>query len=106
MRRFLLVPCVGLLPFSIVMSQNDPAPSRISEQLPTHVIKAPHPEYPYDARRQHLSGLGILSFHVDYATGRVISAEMLESTGSDMLDKAALRAAKEWRFDPRSIYGN
>ena len=102
MRPSLLVACFVGLPFSAIMSQREPGPNRIPEELRRHVLNAPHPEYPYEARRQHLSGHGVVSFRVDHTTGLITSVEMFESTGSDMLDEAALRAAKLWRFEPRT----
>ena len=43
--------------------------------------------------------------HLDRSTGKVISCEMELSTGSRMLDEAALEAFRQWRFKPRTIAG-
>jgi hypothetical protein len=40
---------------------------------------------------------------VDPATGRVTSVSMIKSTGHDILDNAALRALRQWRYRPRAI---
>jgi len=63
-------------------------------------VNAPRPEYPLEARQQHLTGSGIVLMRVDTKTGRVISAEMEKSTGHKILDEAALRAFRLWHFKP------
>ena len=69
------------------------------------VISAARPEYPYEARRQRLTGTGIAIMEVDPATGRVTRAFMAESTGSAILDRAALNAFQQWRFKPGAVAG-
>ena len=61
------------------------------------------PEYPRDARAQGLTGKGVAVVKIDPATGVVTSASMEKSTGYKILDDAALRAFRQWRFKPRSI---
>lgn len=61
------------------------------------------PEYPREARDKGLTGKGVVVVKVDPATGYVTSAWMLKSTGQEVLDNAALRAFRQWRFKPRSI---
>ena len=63
-------------------------------------VFAPHPEYPYDARRIGHSGSGVFVVDVDPETGVVTKAYAQESTGSDYLDNAALKAFRRWRFKP------
>jgi TonB family protein len=61
------------------------------------------PEYPPEARAKGLIGRGIVLVKVDPRTGYVASAWMLKSTGHKILDNAALRAFRQWRFVPRSV---
>ncbi len=61
------------------------------------------PEYPYEARRGHLTGRGILFGQVDAKTGYVTSVRMEKSTGYKILDDAALNAFRQWRFKPGTI---
>ena len=66
-------------------------------------VSAPRPEYPYEARRQKITGEGIVAMAVDSATGNVSSVSMVKSTGSPFLDNAALSAFRRWRFKPGTI---
>lgn len=61
------------------------------------------PAYPREARDKGLTGKGVAVAKVDPATGHVTSASMIKSTGHDILDDAALRALRQWRFPPRRI---
>jgi len=40
---------------------------------------------------------------VDRATGKVTSCRMAQSTGSDILDRAAINAFSQWRFKPGTV---
>lgn len=90
---------VIVAPFSAVA-----APALATEKdLAAVVISAPRPEYPYAARRDNISGSGVVRIHVDPATGNVARAEMAQSTGSAVLDQAALSALRRWRFRPGAV---
>lgn len=67
------------------------------------VLSAPRPEYPYEARRAKITGTGVVVLQVDPSTGKVTSARMEPSTGSAILDRAALWAFRRWRFKPGSV---
>jgi TonB family protein len=66
---------------------------------------APAPEYPFEARRANITGSGVVVLRVDPATGLVTNAQMAQSTGSPILDDAALSAFRRWRFKPGTIRG-
>lgn len=66
-------------------------------------ITAPRPEYPYEARRQKITGDGVVVITVDPVSGNVISVSMSKSTGSPFLDNAALTGFKRWRFRPGTM---
>ena len=66
-------------------------------------LKAPRPEYPYEARRQRITGEGIVAMTVDPTTGSVTSVSMSKSTGSPFLDNAALASFRKWRFKPGTV---
>ncbi len=82
----------------------DPSPHspRVSPPGSARVfaLNAPRPEYPYEARRGRITGEGIASLTIDPATGRVIEVTMLKSTGSAVLDQAAIAGFRRWRFRP------
>jgi len=61
------------------------------------------PEYPREARDKGLTGKGLAMVKVDPRTGYVTSALMLKSTGQEILDNAALRTFRQWRFKPRTV---
>ncbi len=61
-------------------------------------LSGPRPAYPYEARRQKITGSGVAMMTVNPATGNVIDAVMQQSTGSLVLDNAAVAAFRKWRF--------
>jgi TonB family protein len=63
-------------------------------------VSAPRPEYPYEARRQKITGQGIVVMNVDPVSGSVTSVSMARTTGSPFLDNAAMAGFKRWRFKP------
>jgi TonB family protein len=66
-------------------------------------VNAPRPEYPYEARRQKITGDGIVVMTVDPVTGNVTGVVLSKSTGSPFLDNAALTGFKRWRFRPGTV---
>jgi TonB family protein len=64
------------------------------------MIYKPRIEYPYEARRAGITGSGVVAVDVDYATGKVKRAYMLKSTGSSILDDAAMSSFREAKFLP------
>ena len=66
-------------------------------------VSAPRPEYPYEARRAKMTGSGVCVMTVDTSTGAVTSATMAQSTGSPVLDNAAISAFRRWRFRPGTV---
>jgi TonB family protein len=66
-------------------------------------LSAPRPEYPYEARRQRITGDGIVVMTVDPVTGSVIDVSMWKSTGNPVLDNAVLAAFRRWRFKPGTV---
>jgi TonB family protein len=64
------------------------------------VTYALSPQYPYEARAKRQTGSGVATLVIDPKTGVVTTAEMARSTGSQVLDSAALSAFRRWRFRP------
>ena len=64
----------------------------------------PPPEYPRMARRRGLEGIVTLEAHIGI-NGRVEELRLFASSGHTILDKAALKAVRAWRFSPGTIGG-
>ena len=65
----------------------------------------PPPIYPIIARRLGLEGIVTLRLMID-ASGYCRQVEIAISSGVKLLDKAALKAVKNWRFNPAIINGS
>ncbi|MEO5721143.1 MAG: energy transducer TonB [Chthoniobacterales bacterium] len=63
-------------------------------------LHAPLPAYPYEARRARITGNGVALLSIDPASGQVTSVTMAQSTGSAVLDNAAISGLRRWRFRP------
>src|SRR5438477_7305189 len=66
-------------------------------------VNAPRPQYPYEARSRKITGSGVCVVQVDAASGNVTGGSMTQSTGSPILDNAALTAFRQWRFRPGTV---
>ncbi len=60
------------------------------------------PEYPAVARASRMKGDGVFIMRVQIRTGLVKDVQIAHSTGWPILDAAAIRALKQWRFKPGS----
>jgi TonB family protein len=77
--------------------------SLFSSSAKLFAISAPRPEYPYEARRQRITGDGVVVMTVDRLTGNVTTVSMSKTTGSPFLDNAAVAGFKRWRFKPGTV---
>jgi TonB family protein len=67
---------------------------------PEWLSYCPQPQYPYEARSRHIQGSGIFILHVH---GDVVTkVDTYRSTGSPILDNAALSGMTRWRFKPNT----
>ena len=62
------------------------------------------PQYPRAARRDRIQGRVVMRVRVA-ADGHAVSAEVADSSGSDLLDRAALAALLRCRFIPATQAG-
>jgi TonB family protein len=67
---------------------------------PSGSMSGPRPDSPPEARAKHLSGRGIFLLHFDKPTGNIISVTVSQSTGSAILDQAALATLRQWHATP------
>jgi len=82
---------------------NRSAGSLTWDSAKVYAVSAPKPEYPYEARRQEITGDGLVTLTIDSATGNVTSVVIRKSTGNAFLDNAALSGFRRWRFRPGTI---
>jgi protein TonB len=64
----------------------------------------PLPVYPIEARKLHQQGTVVLSVLVN-AQGIVETLAVKQSSGHVLLDQAAIRGVKRWRFKPATVAG-
>jgi protein TonB len=76
-------------------------PARYGESKcsPPGYVSNPQPIYPKEALNRKQEGLVVLNVLVTYE-GKAESVKMLHSSGYILLDEAAIRAVKQWRFTP------
>jgi TonB family protein len=73
----------------------------ISElELRRYTLFSERPEYPREARRSKIAGVGVYLLHLDKSSGAVTRVEIATSTGSKWLDTCATTAFSKWRFKP------
>jgi TonB family protein len=100
MRWLLPFPIISLVSLPSVDAQ--PATPAQSVPLP-QAIYSPQPVYRSEWAKQGLTGKGVVLVTIDPKTGMVTGTRMLQSTGSKLLDGAALEAYSKWRFKPGSV---
>lgn len=99
----LVVAGLHLAAVTFALEREESIPSVPSDHLPSHVLVAPRPKFPYDVPRSiRFPRAGIIRLRVDFQSGLVIHAEMVKATGSPIFDKSALDAGRRWRFEPHT----
>ena len=68
------------------------------EVKPKPIVQA-KPRYPDLARRAGIEGQTVVKALVDI-DGSIMDVQILKSSGNQMLDEAALAAARKWKFSP------
>jgi TonB family protein len=61
-------------------------------------ISSPDPAYPPGASRKHLGGKGLFRLTIDPQKRTVTHVTVVESTGSKLLDDAAVRGLSQWHM--------
>jgi protein TonB len=85
-------------PTAMTASTTSAGPANGGE-LSSRVLFAKPPRYPVDSRRQHEEGTVVLSILLSI-DGNVSDIGIARSSGSPRLDRAALDAVKNWRWQP------
>jgi TonB family protein len=78
----------------------DDRPVITGEQLVRLAVFTPHAQYPRAALERNITGSGSFILHIRVQTGLVRYVEIEHSTGSELLDSAAVSSLKTWRFKP------
>jgi TonB family protein len=99
MRWLISFPITPPVSFSWVEGQ----PSTSAQNPVPQAIYSRQPIYRPEWVKQSLTGRGIVLITIDPKTGIVTAARMHQSTGSELLDHAALKAYSKWRFKPGSM---
>src|ERR1700737_4710290 len=63
-------------------------------------IKTAAPEYPFQDRRQHHQGNGVVRLTLDLKSGSVVQATVIKSTGFTTLDRCSVAAFRQWKWKP------
>ncbi|MCL1080125.1 TonB family protein [Parashewanella spongiae] len=74
-------------------------PMKTTDGAATALVKIA-PLYPADAARDGKEGWVVLGFDIS-TDGKVINAEVLDSDPKKIFDKAAKKALKNWRYQPK-----
>jgi len=72
--------------------------------IPARYSRCPAPPFPAEALKARVSGTVLLLVDVD-ESGRPVAVAVRHSSGHDVLDSAALRAVRTWRFEPARLNG-
>ncbi|MFO1400945.1 MAG: energy transducer TonB [Steroidobacteraceae bacterium] len=72
---------------------------RLGEELAVLCPQRTPPEYPLNARRLRIEGTVTLRVELD-AGGRVATVRVAQSSGSPLLDEAAIAAVSHWQCQP------
>ena len=99
---YIFVTCLSVTVVSSGVAE-DKSGSPETKKRSALVVYAPRPDYPFVAWRNQYSGEGVALLEVDKRTGFVTSATMLKSMGRRILDDAALKAFRQWRFKPGTV---
>ena len=103
-RRSLILVFVGWFAVYLPHLRGAPNARDSYEKLDLALLIADaRPEYPYEARHRRMSGSGVALLDINKATGRVTSVRMDPSTGHKLLDDAAMKAFRKWRFKPGTV---
>ncbi len=89
-----------------VQNETPPAPVQLDAEpdYRADYLNNPRPPYPMVARRMGYQGKVILNVEV-LAEGKAGEVKLHQSSGYEILDKAALQTVKTWRFAPARRFG-
>jgi len=80
-------------------SSTSPSNQRNTSFAPPRILSKVEPSYPTAARQAEQQGTAILSVQI-LENGRSGVITIIQSSGYDLLDNAAMAAVRQWRFAP------
>jgi protein TonB len=104
MKRHWIAPLLLLCALTVsAASQVHPQRIRVSSGvMQALLVKKVPPQYPQDAKDQHLEGVVVLKINTD-KEGNVYQAELV--SGHPQLASAAIEAVKQWKYKPYQLNG-
>ena len=69
------------------------------EELTKYALASPGAPYPEEAQKTKTTGAGVYQLRID-KSGTTSAVEIVKSSGSAVLDKAATTSFRKWRFKP------
>jgi len=101
----LLIASFGALAFHpLPGAEPSPTEHKPDLNIDGHRLRSPDqpkPRWPKEAIADRWTGDGIIELHV-HADGVVYDAQVSKSSGHELLDRAALQAFRQWRFQPEA----
>jgi protein TonB len=88
----------------VVAPPGPAAPKGISSEAVADFSTCSTPEYPRDAKAAEETGVTTMRYKIA-ADGGVMASQVIKSSGSRSLDKAALNAISKCRFKPKMVDG-
>lgn len=73
---------------------------REAAQVLRYVVK---PQYSREALQTRATGTGLFELDFDYESGKLKAIDIVQSTGSRLLDHDAINGLKEWKAKPHSV---
>ena len=91
--------CVCIASHALASDADVTVPPQVRQLM----LSMPYPDYPQQARAQHITGRGTCDIFLDTSNGRATHVAMVQSTRSAILDAAAAKAFLRWRARPGKI---
>ncbi len=98
-RTITLIIAFSAVSLTVGNAQSKPSDPSTIRPAKAVVTYAPKPHIPEEALAKHLTGAGVCFLHLR-SDGSDALAEMIQSTGQPLLDKATIDCFSKWRFVP------
>jgi protein TonB len=86
----------------IIPKQIMTSSAQVKVEVKPDYVQNPPPQYPELAKQMRQEGIVMLSVDVN-KEGEPVNVEIIQSSGFRLLDQAALKAVRHWKFQPGII---